>query len=999
MSVTATPLQLVQLVPRSGHDDSSGAAVVRAAKRDLGLDLGRVQHHRLYAVHGAIEGAQLLAGARAALADPLLHEVHLGAPHLDTAYARFALVARQPGVTDDEGASARTALADYAGVDLDGVQVFAQELYLIERALDDAGLRTLAQQVLGNPLIHKFFHGPLADFAPYAPVVQLSADPTVHGVSLERDDAHLLQLSQERVLHLDLAELHALRAHYREPGVQARRREADLPVEPTDVELEVFAQTWSEHCKHKEFKAHIDVYDRGSGERFVVDGLFDSYIRATTREVQRLLEAAGQRWVIKVFSDNAGVVRIDDERLFVFKVETHNTPSALDPYGGAITGILGNNRDPLGTGVGGARLLFNTDVLCFGPPNWSEPLLPGQLHPARVMRGVIQGIADGGNKSGVPTVHGALVFDPRYAGKPLVYCGTGALLDAEVAGLPSWDKRIEPGDRIVMAGGRVGQDGIHGATFSSAEIDEKSPRSAVQVGSPFTQKKLGDFLRRACAAGLVRCTTDNGAGGLSSSVGELAPITGGARLQLEQVPLKYPGLTPWEILVSESQERMTLAVDPAHLDALRAFAAEDEVELSDIGVFDTSGVLEVRHGAQRVALLDLAFLHDGVPRKHLVAEWTPPTLLAPQLPANLDPGQVLLALLGSLDICSRETVIRRYDHEVQGLSVIKPLMGSAAGSPQDAAVLRLDHDGYAGLAVSCGICPRYGDLDPYAMSALAFDEAVRQIIAVGGQLPDIERSDGPWWSACDNFCVPDSVQHPERNPDGARKLAALVQMCQALFDVATTYLVPLTSGKDSMKNDFTAGGRKISVPPTVLYSVVAGIPDVRRTVTAEFKAAGDLVYLLGETRDELGGSALLRLHDQLGDHVPELQPLLARSLYDKVAAANAEGLIASCHDLSDGGLAVALAECGFGHHLGADLALDDGGLDALRQLFSESPARFVATVRPEDRRRFEQGLGDRATLLGRVTEEPTLRIRHRGAVVIEQTIDDLHAAWSRGLEL
>ncbi len=1003
----AATLHHIQLELRPELVDVEGLRVQRAATRDLQLDTGQVRHTKLFVLQGALGEAALQRLAHEGLADRVLHRVHIDSLLHDPGFASQVLVARQPGVTDDEGASARTALADQLETtpgDLPAVarlpQIFSQDLYLFERELADAEMQRLAEALLGNPLIHHFEPGRHGTAVTYAPAVQLAADPTVAAVSLELPDAELLALSKTRVLSLDLVEMQTIRDHYRDPATRARRQAVGLGADPSDCELEVFAQTWSEHCKHKEFRARIHYRDTASGETREIDGLFDSFVRAATSRVQERLAAAGRDWLVKVFSDNAGVVRIDAERLFVFKVETHNTPSALDPYGGAITGILGNNRDPLGTGRGGGRLLFNTDVLCFGPPDWDGPLLSGQLHPARVLRGVRKGIEDGGNKSGVPTVNGALVFDPRYRGKPLVYCGTGAILPAQHQGLDAWEKEILAGDRIVMIGGRVGQDGIHGATFSSVEIDKHSPRTAVQVGSPITQKKLSDFLEDACARGLVRCTTDNGAGGLASSIGELAPLSGGARVELDRVPLKYPGLRPWEIFVSESQERMTLAVDPALLEALLELAGDYEVEATDIGSFDSSGYLEVRHDGQPAALLDLDFLHDGVPGKEMWAEWTPPALTAPVLPADLDLGQALLALLASDDICSREAVIRQYDHEVKGKTVVKPLMGPTGQAPQDAAVLRYDHQGYAGLAVSNGILPRYGDLDPYQMSAGSFDEAVRQIVAVGGRLPDPDDPDGPWWSACDNFCLPDSAYHPEHNPDGKLKLAALVQMCQALLDVASAYGVPLTSGKDSMKNDFRADGEKISVPPTVLYSMVAAMPDVRRAVTTDFKAAGDTIYLLGESHDELGGSCLLRLHGQLGDRVPVLRVEQARDLYQRVSQASAQGLLASCHDLSDGGLAVAVAECAFGGQLGAELELaDDATLGEVTQLFGESHSRFVASVAPEHLERFEALLGDRATQLGKVTAENRLRLGRGGRVLIDLELEALHAAWARGLEV
>ena len=689
-------------------------------------------------------------------------------------------------------------------------------------------------------------------------------------------------------------------------------------------------------------------------------------------------------------------MRINADSLFVWKVETHNSPSAIDPYGGAITGILGNNRDPLATGIGGARLLFNTNVLCFGNPEYNGPLLTGQLHPRRILEGVRKGIEDGGNKSGVPTVNGAIVFDDRYAGKPLVYCGTGAVMPMQFAGLDSWEKKIDAGDRIVMAGGRVGKDGIHGATFSSIELDETAPATAVQIGSPITQKLAMDFLLLAARRGLLKCSTDNGAGGLSSSVGELAGISGGAVVALEKVPLKYPGLRPWEIFVSESQERFTLVVEPGKMAEITALGREMEVELTDIGHFTADGILDVRFDGAPVARLNMAFLHEGVPRKILEAEWSKPEASEPEIAASLDYTDTLTQLLGSLNICSRESVIRQYDHEVKGRTIVKPLMGATGQAPQDAAVVRFNFESWEGVAVSNGIIPRYGDLDAYHMSAGAFDEGVRQIIAVGGKLPNLTPGDGIFWSVNDNFCVPDSVYDPVINPDGKQKLAKLVRMCEALRDATAAYCIPLTSGKDSMKNDFKADGVKISVPPTVLYSMTAKMEDVRRAVTSDFKQADDVVYLLGETHDELGGSEFYALHGQLGANVPKVDFAKAKALYTLVGTANDQRLIQSCHDLSDGGLAVALAETTFGYGYGAEIELPAAGLPLATQLFSESHSRFLATVAPEDVVAFEQLLGDRATRLGRVTSGGQLTVHYAGQAIISANTSTLRAAWTNG---
>lgn len=1000
----------VQVFLRDDIADPAGRAARADALRFLGIDTGEVRTARQFTITCPISPEDLALLAHEGLSDPVLHEVFVDHPSVPPGFPACLRVSRRPGVTDDEGVSAQRTLADLTGREVEtGTQrIFTSDLYFLERPLSDSDLTRLGEELLGNPLVNRFDFGLDLDPLFAAPALDFGADSTIETVDIFLPDEELDRLSKEMVLSLSRDEWHALQAHYRDPAVLAAREARGLPLLPTDCELETLAQTWSEHCKHKEFNAVITYADREVGTTEVIDSLFGTFVRAATERVQARLTEAGADWLVKVFSDNAGVVRIDDDRLFVFKVETHNTPSALDPYGGAITGILGNNRDPLGTGRGGGRLLFNTNVLCFGPPDYSRPLLTGQLHPQRVFAGVRRGIEDGGNKSGIPTVNGAIVFDDRYAGKPLVYCGTGSVMPAAYRGRPSWEKEISPGDLILMAGGRVGKDGIHGATFSSVEIDRHSPRQAVQIGSPITQKLVADFMEVACAEGLISCATDCGAGGLASSVGELAQISGGARVQLEAVPLKYAGLRPWEIFLSEAQERMTLVVAPRHRARVAELAARYEVELTEIGAFTDTGDLEVLFGDRPVACLDLEFLHHGVPRKHLEAEWARPALAEPDLPAGLDAGEVLLQLLGSADICSRESVIRRYDHEVKGKTVVKPLMGPAGVAPQDAAVLRLDHDGWQGIAVACGIAPRYADLDAYHSSAGAFDEAVRQIIAVGGRLPEPAAGDRTFWSACDNFCLPDSAYHPETNPDGRYKLAQLVRMCRALYDLATAYGVPLTSGKDSMKNDFVADGEKISVPPTVLYSMVAAIEDVRRAVTTDFKQAGDLIYQVGPTRDELGGSCLYRLLGELGANVPRVRPEAAAARYRRLSAAIGRGLVASGHDLSDGGLAVALAESCFGGGLGARISLspavlapeDRGSARArLAALFAETHSRFVVSVDPARRADFEEALGTDAVLLGEVTADPRLAVAWESEPLADLATGDLLAAWHGGLSM
>ena len=615
-------------------------------------------------------------------------------------------------------------------------------------------------------------------------------------------DAQLTDLSAERLLALSLAELHAVRDYYRAPAVRRLRREAGLGDAATDVELEMLAQTWSEHCKHKIFNATIE-YRAGSRVE-TIRSLFDRYIRATTREVD-----PGDGFLRSVFHDNSGVIEFDSETLLCFKAETHNSPSALDPYGGAITGIVGVNRDIIGTGRG-ARPLFNTNVLCFAPPSLDD-VPRGLLPPRAVLEGVHRGIVDGGNQSGIPTVAGAVLFDPSFVGKPLVFCGTGGLMPARLRGAPSWEAEPRAGDLAVMVGGRIGRDGIHGATFSSLALDESSPLSAVQIGDPITQKKMSDFLLEARDRGLYRAITDNGAGGLSSSFGEMARACGGVRLELERAPLKYHGLEPWEILLSESQERMSLAVPPEHYGALAELARRREVEVTALGEFTAEGTVEVRYANRLVALIDLEFLHEGLPEMVLQARWEPPRAAPSAPPPAPAPGAVLPRLLADPNIASKETLVRQYDHEVQALTVGKPFVGKCMDGPSDGAVLQPRPDSLRGITVTHGICPWYSAWDTYDMAMCAVDEAVRAHVACGG---DPDRM-----AALDNFCWPDPIAGPD-NPDGAHKLAQLVRAARGLRAACLAYKLPLISGKDSMKNDAVVDGRRISVLPTLLVSVL-----------------------------------------------------------------------------------------------------------------------------------------------------------------------------------
>jgi phosphoribosylformylglycinamidine synthase subunit PurSL len=697
-----------------------------------------------------------------------------------------------------------------------------------------------------------------------------------------------------------------------------------------------------------------------------------------------------------VFKDNAGVIRFNDDYSVCIKVETHNSPSALDPYGGALTGIVGVNRDPMGTGMG-ANLLCNTDVFCFASPFYDKPLPPRLLHPRRVLEGVREGVEHGGNKSGIPTVNGGIVFEPRFLGKPLVFCGTVGIMPSLVNGRPSHEKKAMSGDRIVMLGGRIGKDGIHGATFSSEELHEGSPATAVQIGDPFTQRKMYDFIMRARDMGLYRAITDNGAGGLSSSVGEMARDTGGCEMDSEPRPAQVRRAQT----VGDPPVRGPGADDPGrapeHLEKFLETAQEMDVEASVLGRFTETGYFHVRHGDTTWPTSIWSFCTTACPRwSSRPSGSVPPdrTTLSP-VPAAADPAALLKRMLGRLNICSREYVIRQYDHEVQGGSVIKPMVGVLADGPGDAAVIRPVLESKQGLVIACGICPKFSDLDTYWMMANAIDEALRNAVAVGG--------DPSHMAGVDNFCWCDPVQS-EKTPDGRYKLAQLVRANQALAHFCQAYGVPLVSGKDSMKNDYTGGGTKISIPPTVLFTVMGVIDDVARCVTSDFKAAGELIYLLGLTRQEMGGSELADELNLNGGQVPQVDALSARRRYETLRQAIVQGLVSACHDLSDGGLGVALAEMAIAGRRGASVDLTTipalpEGLSPEEALYSESASRLLVSIAPGNRERFESLFhGQHFALIGRTTEDSTLRVTNGGEPYLELPVEELARSWKATLD-
>ncbi|MBN1219872.1 MAG: phosphoribosylformylglycinamidine synthase subunit PurL [Anaerolineae bacterium] len=974
----------VQVSHRPTETEAHGSALVKAAHQ-LGITpLDTCQIGRLFFLQGQLTLAEADRLAAELLVDPVT-ETFVVTPEVagrvsvlphPTPTIEVTLL---PGVTDPAAENLVRAahLLGLTGL----TQAATGYRYTLTGSLTEKDLQRLSVEVFSNPVIQRVAIN-RAITPPFVPYQQ--TDETVETISLcEATDDEMATISSKRRLALNLAEMQAIRAYYR-----AESRE------PTDVELEMLAQTWSEHCVHKSFKATITYTGPEPGQppdsppvKQEINGLLKTYLRAATEKVAK-------PWVRSAFVDNAGIIKFDDTWDLAFKLETHNHPSALEPFGGANTGIGGVVRDVLGVS---ARPIANTDVLCFGPPDLSESELPtGVLHPCRIADGVVHGIEDYGNKMGIPTVNGAILYHPGYTANPLVFCGCLGILPHH-----SHPTAAESGDLIVVIGGRTGRDGLRGATFSSMEMDQTTGQiagSAVQIGHPINEKQVQEVVLRARNERLYHAITDCGAGGLSSAVGEMAEGLG-AEVQLQTVPLKYPGLRPWEIWLSEAQERMVLAVPPANWPRIQEICAGQDVAAICIGRFEASGRLRLHYRERLVGDLDLDFLHNGIPVAHLEAVWQPPSDLTgfknlsglSEAPTNLT--ETLLTLLAQPDIRSKEAVVRRYDHEVQGGTAVKPLVGIDNHGPGDATVLvpfdvQTNHH-WRAVALSVGICPLYGELDPYAMAWAAIDEAMRNLVAVGADPDQV--------ALLDNFCW--------GNPNLPDRLGSLVRCAQGCYDAALAYQVPFISGKDSLNNEYTgADGQKHAIPGTLLISALGLVPDVNHTVTMDLKQAGNLLYIIGETRDELGGShyQLIIHNSQFTIHnSPPPQPVRnALDRFRSVHQALSQGLVQACHDCSEGGLGVALAEMCLAGLLGAEINLAQvpgaANISTAAQIFfSESSSRFIVEIRPQDAATFETILKNAPhARIGHVLTTPELRVTGLDRqTIIHTNIVNLENAW------
>ena len=960
----------VEILPAATEADREGQRVLGDAKRlDIhGLDA--VQSAKSFLVQGDISKSQITQSAAGLLCDAVVERMRV--TPLPAASAgndnRCISVLLHPGVTDSVAENAAQALRRQH---LRVAAVATCRKYRLVGELSDSDRERLISRILANDAVEYVLEGPLqmTDLS-----VGSNYEFQVQTVPVRKmSDAALETLSSKGQLYLSLVEMQTIREHFRALGR-----------DPTDIELETVAQTWSEHCSHKTLAGRIHYREQSNGES-TREVRFENMLKETIfRATEMIRERLGDEdWCVSVFRDNAGVVRFDEEQSVCFKVETHNHPSAIEPYGGANTGLGGVIRDPMGTGLG-ARPVCSTDVFCFARPDFPvADLPPGILHPRAVMQGVIAGVRDYGNRMGIPTVNGAVYFDDRYLGNPLVYCGNVAMIPNGKC-----EGNVQSGDLIVAIGGRTGRDGIHGATFSSAELTEESESisgGSVQIGNPVIEKMVLDVLLQARDRDLYTAITDCGAGGFSSAVGEMGEETG-AEVWLDRCPLKYTGLSYTEIWISEAQERMVLAVPQQNRDELLQLCEFEGVEGTVIGRFTDTKELVLTYREHEVGRVHMEFLHDGRPPVIREATFEIPVEDKCVLPQRDCWDDDLKSILGSMNVASKEWIIRQYDHEVQAGSVIKPLVGATNDGPSDAAVVRPDLNSLRGLVISCGMNPYFGDIDPWWMAAAAIDEAVRNCVAVGADPDRI--------AILDNFCW--------GNTEREETLGTLVRAALACHEISVALGTPFISGKDSLNNEFLwddkNGDRQcMAIPSTLLISALGQIEDVEKSVTMDLKEVGNRLYVVGETYDELGGSHLCIVNSLSGGIVPRMDPQKSLSTFRALHTAIRCGFVRSCHDLSEGGLAVAAAEMAFAGGLGANISLSGiaDHLDDAVTLFSESNSRFLVEIPEHCAATFESCFANvHIRRIGNVTDGDNLIIESgSGSHVIDSTLSSLKLAW------
>lgn len=932
-------IQEIRVGFKNPEDDVRGKGVKHEVERTLGIDrLSSVRTARVYRVEGINpEEAERLA--RTLLCEEVSgQEFRLNEPLVtDTSVIE---VAYNPGVMNPEAESIMKAAKDL-GISLEAADSSTEYAFYGEVPPEQV------EQVVSRLLVNKTVERVVTQ-KPETLIIHGEVGPVrivpIRGLAGEE----LMELSKDK-LFLNLEEMQVIQDYTWEIG-------RDL----TDCELEIIAARWSEHCGHKTFKARVLTE---SGEKAPLIG--------------RIQEAAREYFgdlVISAFDDNSGVMRFYKGQTICGKVETHNSPSAIEPYGGAMTGSGGVFRDPFGTGQG-AKVLISTDMFCFAQPNLDESKIPqGCLHPDYLLRRVVAGVRDYGNRMGIPTNNGSIHFHEDFRAKPTVIVGAYGILpeDRSQKGAP------QVGDLVLAVGGKTGRDGIHGATFSSGEMTDRTisvNATAVQIGNAIEEKRMFDALLECRDRNLIRAITDCGAAGLSSAVGEMGEEIG-VEVDISQVPLKYPGLAPWEIFLSEAQERMVVAISPDNLEAFMAIAEKFNVPATVLGNFDGSRRLKVNYGNQRVADLDYKFLKHGLPQRVMVARWEKPVFEEPELDLPTDWIGTLKKVLAHGNVCSKEPIVRQYDHGVQGTNALPPFSGEKDDGPNDAVVITPILGKPYGMVKSHGMNPVLNRIDPYWGSVWAVAEAMANYTAVGGDYRE----------ACliNNYIWP----FPDEEAMGSLDMSV-----DAVVDSMHALRRPVISGKDSLSSTYRGrDGQVIKIPPVLCISVFGRIPDVEKTVTADIKKPGSTLCLVGKLSLEMGGSTYYDTHGLLGNEVPKVDLELLPKVLESVHQGIVNGDIISCHDVSEGGVVTTVTEMCFGGDCGAELTVDSqtGRPDFF--LFNETAGCFVVELKDEEEAK--KVFGDVPyIILGRTKKEKELSANQVGENLFTATIEELKDAW------
>jgi len=777
---------------------------------------------------------------------------------------------------------------------------------------------------------------------------------------LNLNSRRLQEVSEKYLLSLNTEEMLQVQEYFKKENRN-----------PLRMELEVIAQTWSEHCRHKTMTGVVEYTENGRKE--TIKNLLKETVFRATKELDC-------SHCLSVFKDNAGIIDFDEELGIAMKVETHNHPSAIEPYGGASTGVGGVIRDILGCGLG-AKPVLNIDVFCFGNLDVSPDEVPDNiLHPERVYRGVVRGVRDYSNRMGIPTASGAVFFDNEYMYNPLVYCGTVGVIPKD-----SIEKKVSPGELIVAIGGRTGRDGIHGATFSSIGLDESVDVSCVQIGDPITEKKFTDALLKLRDKKLYTSVTDCGAGGFSSAVGEMARETG-AEVRLENAPLKYPGLKPWEIFLSESQERMVMSVPEENIDTVKEILTAEDVEYAVLGKFTDSGRLKVYFREKLECDIDMEFLHEGLPVRRNRAVWNECEKQW-KLKDIPDLKSVFEKMLSNPNAASKREIVSQYDHEVQGGSVLKPFSGTDQSVPQDGCSVRPDLDKDISFSAGLGINPDYGRVDPYKMALSSCDEAARNMVAAGGNITKA--------GMMDNFCWGDV--------NDEKILGELVRASKGCYSASKILGIPFVSGKDSLNNFYITekDGRKINVPGTLLITCISPATGLAVSPGSNFKKPENHIYLIGKTYAELGGSLLNRVTGADGGSAPDLRKDAAFVLR-AVSNVIKEGLVLAVHDLSEGGLGLTLCEMsmsGIGAEIDVSgIEVKESGLSGaellINRLFSESNSRFLVEVNPEKAEKFEKAIECISfNKIGNTIADKKVTVKDGVRVIYSAGINEIKRLW------